>query len=495
VPCCAKKSKRKKGEFVEPHTDEKGGLKGKFEDYSYTPKEEVWDRIAVGPGERPLGAMFWAFTWMPHARVWKRVSAELHPVPYMRIARWSAAAAAAIALFAWLQFGGAGAGENAGNGLATTDKAVGKHLATMDMQGCWTDRPAFAGGNSDFDTQGAHLPKQAGNKIDARDLAGSNPLAVKDMHSPQPKRLQDPPRQDLAFNDEIEGSGGSVYSHPLRKVQPVPLYGVTRPSFALATSLQDINRRTTQIAALDAERQKMAQAEHDAALLAWEEQQRRTEPAALMAQAGASLSGTGAGPGNGDQFQSIRDYRAVYNLGMVENLSDKSVSDENFHSPIVIGAMVDHRVWGGLGLGGGLVYTHMRSYQYATLVEVAQQLDVTRQYLGLAANLNYNLPLSKRNDRVALFGTTGLQYDFGLAKQVTLTTMQAGFVVNREAYHPKLGGQASVNAGLGLRYKLYKNIGLYAQANAARYFYATEANLYTGRLAWPSMQVGLRVRL
>ena len=102
---------------MEPHAEKKGRLSGKFEDYTHTPSDAVWDRIVAQPADRPLGPMFWAFTWMPKARVWGRISEQLHPVPYLRIAAWSTAAAAAIALLMVVLLSG-GTADKPGQGLA-----------------------------------------------------------------------------------------------------------------------------------------------------------------------------------------------------------------------------------------------------------------------------------------------------------------------------------------------------------------------------------------
>ncbi|HEX2901040.1 MAG TPA: hypothetical protein VHS96_15080, partial [Bacteroidia bacterium] len=84
---------------MEPHSEKKGRLGDKFEGFQHAPGEDVWERIAATPTDRPLGARFRGFAVLPRRRVWRNISAVLHPQVQRRaIVWWSAAAGAAILL-------------------------------------------------------------------------------------------------------------------------------------------------------------------------------------------------------------------------------------------------------------------------------------------------------------------------------------------------------------------------------------------------------------
>jgi hypothetical protein len=475
-----------KGEFVEPHSEKKGSLGGKFEDYTHTPSDAVWDRIAEQPTDRPLGAMFGAFAWMPKARVWRRISAELHPVPYLRIAQWTTAAAAAVAILLLFQWSKPAAPSATGKGFAHSNDVAADHAPLA--------RTGTGHGASATDLNAGSSPAMAS--------MGGDPSGL--HHGPQDARTQGrrqhgrqsagiQPNPSISTN--LSGGHDSLHAKPSTISAPIFAYIDLQSATGIAPDLQAIDQRTAFFAMLDLERQKEAQSAIETAILENADHGRHAESSGLLAQAGANLSAGGMAQG---KFYNLDDFEATNNSGVgslaQQDLAGRRASTEQFQTPLVIGALVEHGIAPRVALGGGVVYTKMQSSEKLELGPVSQRIGYTRQYLGLAAQATYSVGLSKRSDRLGLYGMAGLQYDFGLVKSSHRETVELG-LLTKAVGNEALGGQASVNGGLGLRYAILKRVSLYAQGTGSCYFYTSEANLYTQRIIWPSMQVGMRLAL
>lgn len=399
---------------------------------------------------------------MPKPRVWRKIAGELHPVPVGRIAAWSAGAAAAVALLVWMGW--------LAQAPAPQDQ-VGKALARLDWDATTTDR-------------GSHVvlqPAEDGNATTTVD--GNNGAAPKKGGHLFP------------WIAHIERHG-LVPSSEHKAQQEQPTWAMVTPQNpkGLATDLAAIDAKTTFLNLLQLEQEDEYRRQIDAALQALRDAAQAPAAQGLFAQAGANVS-----PGSiAMNTRSLQSDQLISFPGLSLNNqaeTNSRVVTENFRTPLVLGAYVDRPIIGKLGLGGGLVYTHMQSYQDVTSDFATQHIEITRQYLGLAANLSYTQPLSKRNDRLAAFATAGSQFDLGLQKRVVLNTQPTGDVTQTQTDRRDLGNQANVNAGLGMRYTVLKRLSLYAQGTAAHYFYQSDPNLYGQKLIWPSAQVGVRVAL
>jgi hypothetical protein len=477
-----------KGEFVEPHSEKKGRLGGKFEDYTHTPSDAVWDRIAEQPADRPLGAMFMAFAWVPKPRVWRRISAALHPVPYMRIALWTTAAAAAVAILLLFQWSKPMAPSGTGNGFASSSSDRAAHAPRAGEQG--EPKASQADLNAGNTQAAVHkigpssLPKGPQNAAtqDSRRYGGLYP-GVQPVAQHNPSVSKKSSGTQSPFQEEHLTASDPIFAH----IEP-------RSVAAIAPNLQAIDMRSTFFAMMNLERQKEALLAMEADILQHTDDAHRAELSGLMAQAGTNLSAGGIMQGKSYELEDLASNSSL-DFGISANeLSSRKASTEEFQTPLVIGALVEHGIAPHVALGGGIVYTKMQSSEHVGLGTVSQRIDYTRQYLGLATQATYSISLSKRSDRLGLYGMAGLQYDFGLGKHSRRETIVQD-VATKSVENEALGGQASVNGGLGLRYALLKRMSLYAQGTGSCYFYASEANLYTQKIIWPSMQIGLRLAL
>ncbi len=437
---------------------------------------------------------------MPKAHVWGRISAQLHPVPYLRIAAWSTAAAAAIALLMVVLLNG-GTADKPGQGLAFAThshafegldarKADAANASQHNGSPSAADQNAAQDASSIADAGAAHA---AGNK------------APRTIHPP--KNPHDPDKKQAWDDFPIVEIGEShrnlrdVHPHwnPTDNQWPDELTP-DQPA-SMMPSLAEIDRVITFNRLLKLTEAEEAMREPDGEGLAEANRGMRGYGPLAMAQVGANITPGSLGSSNNDAFMSdqliVLSENATPELtGLATNgyISHEPIN-EYFQTPLVLGAKVDLRIAKVFAVGAGLAYTRLQSYADVNVGPVSQHVDITRQYLGFAASGTYSHVLGKPHSRAAAYLSGGLQYDLGLTKHSQLVTNTPGFDIVNENQKAPLGNQASVNTALGLRYRIVGPLSLYAQGTAAHYFYITDPNLFSQKPIWPSMQVGLRIGL
>jgi hypothetical protein len=458
---------------VEPHSDKRGGLGDKFEGFTHAPGDQVWDRIVARQSTRLLGSRFSTFAWVPRPRVWRRISAELHPQHRMRvIVGWSVAASVALAA-------GLGILWNVRDGetpaaMAAVERSHKSGTHPLDP-GTQPD-----GGNAqNFASTQPHPGSSARHSFTDSNSHSSFAYRATTTHQHSPINPFD-----------SKGKAGNP-TPPLPVPDPIP----SQKALALGEDPHEIERRVLFWQNLEVEKAKEAQQQlidmYSSPIA------QKADPV-WVAQAGSNLTSGNANLG----FRELQDGSNSNPLGVLGfDAASESVRDEdngeNFKTPLVLGAMVDHPIWKGFGVSAGVVYTRMESYRNGYGTGLMQRLEISRQYLGLAANGNYTFPLLRRWDRIAGYVNGGLQMDWGLNRHATLTTteLQRGTVLDMEVSDGHSGNQMLANVGLGLRYALFKRVGIYAQGSVAHSLFATQYNLWTTKLVWPTLQMGLRVKL
>lgn len=456
---------------MEVHSEKSGNLGGKFEGFTHPPREEVWERIAATPTDRPLGVRFRGFAWTPSVRVWRRIAAELHPQARRRaLLAWSAAASVVMAVGMALLWPSATAplaqplAESQGKGAVRPKPGLGSHgeaqpIATIQASTGTTGLPTHPG----------RLTSEGPAHLSTTSHTGYHP----------------------SLYAAIPPAGGAASGMQATTGIPTAWEWLDSRIPTVRVADEEIAYRVRFWQGLQVE----AGVERQRALLAELERPLPTteDDPVLVARLGSSIAAGSRGNFKGDRILEDLNNFSGGGLG-VTAAQDQAEREmvENFQSPVVIGAFVDRPVWKNLAATAGLVYTRMQSHVEAASGNVAERLDITRQYLGLAGGAAYSLPLSKR---LGTYVNGGLQFDLGLGKHREWHRSVGDSVVDEATYNEKSGRQANVHLGLGLRYTLYKGIGLYVQGTAARYFLQTEPNLWSTRRMWPTLQVGIRVAL
>lgn len=470
---------------MELHSENKGRLGDKFEGFQHPPSDAVWDRIAATPTDRPLGARFRMFAVVPNPRVWRRIAAQLQPQQRrVGLIWWSAAAGIALLIgFALFQ--------------PAAETPFAKNFALLKLP----DTSSML----TMDTASGKGTIVSPIESDLYQNENQHSIAVANQHHAGTIPIR-PRLIDNFENGAIGSAVPSDFGH-LSSEDPIAfilaqkndrLQKMTfRETKLLSESMEETYREMLFWQTLQQELDMQQQAE--TALLANDLKQKDEDAPQYFAQAGSNISG-----GNGIFAEAASDVNQLPEWGFAElplSLSAgqdglaSSESDgiqEEFRTPLIFGAYLDRHIAKGFGISGGLVYTKLQSSAVATGANLAQRMDITRQYLGLAASGTYTLPLGKH---FATYASTGLQFDQGLGRHRVLTTRSGETVLSREEERDNNGVQMSANLGLGIRYNILKRVGLYAQGTAAHYFLQSEENLWTTKKVWPMMQVGVRVNL
>lgn len=465
---------------MEPHSENRGKLGGKFEDFEYTPRAEVWDRIAATPTDRPLGVKFRAFAWMPSRRVWRGIVAELHPQVAQRkaIIWWSAAASVVVLLGIGLLWEPGTA--STADQLADSNwkSRWGKSFVDGEAVGTTGNRGLADGGNSQ--TNNAPVSDDSPNGAANGANGASNPQRKSNGVNP------------------VEGSQSMA---SVATFAPALLTGLdARPAGRIARPTEETLREVLFWQTMENERRSLESETFWNLAIGNELEERDSvhEPV-WIAQAGSNLS-----PGNSSipmQALAVPDPYSIPGPIAVADLSanqdegafsNAEVDGENYRTPIVFGAYMDHPIGKGFAVSAGLVYSQLQSYVDGAGGNYTAKYQSTRQYLGFAANGTYSIPLAKR---FSSYVSSGIQMDKGLGKTVSVSTLVGETLRERIVKQEDAGNYGSLNVGVGIRYQLLKRLSLYAQGNASYYFYHTRLNLWTNKTIWPAVQMGIRVNL
>jgi hypothetical protein len=444
---------------VDPHSEEKGRLGGKFDGFEFKPKNELWDRIEAGQdeaaGREEIRRKFALFAWQPDKAVWARIAAELQPGN--RVAAfwwWSLAGGLALLLGLGIYF------SSASNSSSLPARPFAQQLKELKIKA---------------NTYAQLPPKNLGNDASSAGSQFGNhhprpilPFAESGNQPPIP--FCDLPKhetQGFAAIEPLEGkSSGAIWSES--------------DSWMLWMEKQR---------ELDIE---------EAAMLAYSNLQAEDgmapdekNPHGWSAQLGGNTSSGG--------FLSMTnesDAGANLNGGFaglsLDALSAESNAYEDYSSPFIIGGFVNHNLHPRIDIGLGLVYTQMRSTLVREGIGQSRTENNTRQYLGLAGQLNYAYLMRKQWQ---LYGSAGLQADKGLGKSSEVTTTIGGVTSAPQILKAQAGEQLSMSIGTGANVFLLPKLAIYAQGSIATYPLQSKPNLFSQKLLWPIAQVGLRLKL
>lgn len=459
---------------MDPHTEHSGDLSSKFENFEHSPADHVWRRVQIEvEGDARPGALaghLGTYTHAPNPQVWDRIANEVSPLRRRAVYFWWAATAASVALllFVGWQFG--------------AKKAVPPSSTNANWS-AHSPIDSSAGGKADGSNAGS-LNATTGSQ-------GRNLLAGDKTNSATTNRsLQEQGLSALLFASVDDGA---EYQTPNKKWQPregTPL----RRKLLWATGHQ-LSQDEIVLLPVDAQPESADSLELQrwADVLRREKENDRTVvyTADLNSSFSQSASITKSFSENTDA-----GHDPTIGLGVTSQSDGFSVNrgtlDEDFSTPIMIGMQLRRSLSRRMSLGLGPVYTQMNSTRVINRSASSIQQYKRRQYLGVALTGNYEF-LQKR--RFSAYVATGLQFDFGLELRNRTVTTGADDTVSDITERSSLGQAALANIGLGTDFHLTQQIGLYLQGSLRSTFYSNHANLWTQKLLWPGLQVGLRLNL
>ncbi len=477
---------------------DKGHLDGMFNDFEFEPRPELWDRIeseSVAPEQQGnLAPLFAGYTHAPHSRVWRAIANQLQPGRKRRAVIWWSVAAG-ITLLVSL-----GVLLRSGQGITVVEEGAGNEWVSGNEKSRLV-RDAESGREG----AGAIAWRDSLQALYADGIGGcinlnlnypwnGQPLVNDFVPSfswyPYPYLLQHPNPYTRPF---MPGGNGDLVLDQLLYDQ---LKLVNENSLANYDELQDskelkekgLASRTPDLLAMESEAGSYGLSYVDLAAV-------KKEKPGLETRLGSSLSPIASAA----QFSSLEanDFQSqqlgtggIIPNALADNLS--SESEEVFQTPVSIGFALQWYLTGRWSLLPGLNYTRLRSEADDTDGINGELHRYTRDYLGLTASFQYDL---LQRDRYEFYVTGGLQYDIGLRISDNSQTLVDGQATAQNAISGPLGNQAGASGGLGMRYKIGKRMGIYAQGTVTNYFFQSEYNLWSAKPYWPNAQVGLTLSL
>ena len=171
---------------------------------------------------------------------------------------------------------------------------------------------------------------------------------------------------------------------------------------------------------------------------------------------------TGNPPTNTFPEKAEVDSNFGYYNGSLKNIPEESVYDKTYSIPLSLGITVRKKLNEKVGLETGLVYSFL-STGFTVKGTQYYNADLELHYLGIPVNLIVNL-WDKNRWNIYLSG--GGMVEKGLQSVFT----RRNEFINSKDKSGISGLQWSVNGGVGLSYKFYKDISLYAEPGFSYYF-------------------------
>lgn len=490
---------------------DKGHLGSMFDDFEFEPRPELWDRIesqSTGPEEAGnLAPMFTEYTHAPHSRVWRAIANQLQPGRRRRaVIWWSVAAGIALligftaAFRAGTDIGASGAGTG-GEWAAGEESIRLVRDAESGVEGSgaieWRDslRALFADGS--------------GNCINLNPYQVI-PLDLDFQFGPLWDQMQWGQYQNQ-FQYQMPGTGNDhfAYQNPYMNGYPDPfgnwnlnVWPQTVEELEESKALKEMmnsgmDSRTPDLMAMESDAGSFGLSYVDLADV------RKKKPD-LETRLGSSLSPTANLRSLSNADLNLDNADPTYHQGVnsgggtgldINALAEESLSvgsNEVFRTPISIGFAMQWYLSNRWSLLPGLAYQRVNSEVDNTNGLDGEIHKFTRNYLGVTAGVQYDLV---KRERYQLYATGGMQYDMGMRITERIETLSGGETVDQSSKSGPLGNQIGGSGGMGMRYKIGKRMGIYAQGTVMRYLHQSEYNLWSTKKYWPSAQVGLTLSL
>lgn len=465
---------------MEQPSDKHGNLSDKFEDFEFSPREGVWDRIRkdvredAAPGF--LGAAFNEVTHPPRQAVWRKIAAEINPAYRRRRAIiWrSAAAILLLATGAAIWFSAAG--------------GLGEPTPESNFAAVATPGDSSLNGNQEgFTAQEYPSPeaiKEVQEAVESpkhKEASAIDPVPV----PPGPKRLvKNEVPQRVSPEQLVQNQNASPIPAIISPRQAAPL---SARNLSLVAHADLPQRESTTLPAPEPQAPVMIE------IPFFEDDERGQEAENSRYSALLASNYTSSTPNFVTELAYSTDDQISFNSGFPDYSREDALgglpANENYAAPIAFGGKFRWSFHRRLGLDAGLNYTLLRSTAAQVVADQRADLNIRRTYLGPSAELVWDLIPDRR---VGIFASGGLRYDFALGLNVQSTVTQEGNVVAETKFSESLRGQALGLLGMGMDIELVDRLSLYGQANVNYFLYQGSQNLWSGRQLWPGAQVGLR---
>jgi hypothetical protein len=174
----------------------------------------------------------------------------------------------------------------------------------------------------------------------------------------------------------------------------------------------------------------------------------------------------------------------------------EDIESTSHNAPLSLGFIISKKTGKRWYFETGLLYTRL-GYHIKTLERnnTYQQYNNQLYYLGLPAGVRFGILERKR---FGIFATQSVIFEKGVVSTGYTETFTNGILTNTESNKTDIRGiQLSSLTGMGGDIKIAGNISVYGQAGLQLFFLnrSQPYNIRSARVAWPSFQVGLRMKL
>lgn len=189
---------------------------------------------------------------------------------------------------------------------------------------------------------------------------------------------------------------------------------------------------------------------------------------------------------------AMQQLDAPYANVLMENTDQKASTDVNHHTPVTYGLAVQYPLSQKWSLSSGVSYTLLRSDLKAGTDTSYWESRQDLHYIGVPLFVNYEI---SDNSKVRTYA-----YGGGEVKKVVAANSRTKYVVKNEpetSTNEKLSEkpvQVSLNAGMGVEYRLHKNISLYVEPGVEYHLDDNSSiqSLYKDKPLNVSLRTGLR---
>ena len=166
-------------------------------------------------------------------------------------------------------------------------------------------------------------------------------------------------------------------------------------------------------------------------------------------------------------------------------------SEDVSHSiPISAGISFSRRIWKGLSVETGVMYSLLRTHISCKGTGLTAKQKYTTSYLGIPIKLNYRI---WRKNNWSIYGTVSGQADFVVGNGLK-TTYLIGNAKDYPLYRYAPKTQFSVGAGIGFQVSVSRNVSFYAEPSV-KYYFDNGSSLTTywqEHPFWISLPLGIR---
>lgn len=185
----------------------------------------------------------------------------------------------------------------------------------------------------------------------------------------------------------------------------------------------------------------------------------------LLAAAFSTADGAPGGS-NGTLMADGNNSIVNANTNYTSIMASNDFTKKTFMPAISFGFVISKNLDSHLSIESGLIYSYLQT-KFSNSGSLNYNAELNLHYLGIPVNLVANL---WNNQKWKIYLSSGFMVEKGLRSIYIQNQQILNQMITTRAFTNIAGVQLSVNASLGLEYKIQRNIGLYFEPKLSYYF-------------------------